>query len=204
MHESLHSRRSCAKAQILRQSQTLDHAASTQVPGRTRARLLRMHWSMTDTQTGASTPESPTEVKARLLSDHRGLEEFLGQLESAIEGADAPQLCEQWTRFELSLRDHLDTEERYLFPLVAATHRREVEALRAEHQHIRCALSELGVAVDLHTVRKASVDELIAYLKQHALREERSLYQWIDHDPAAHHGLRAMFARRSPRSIASR
>ncbi|HEY3254975.1 MAG TPA: hemerythrin domain-containing protein [Polyangiaceae bacterium] len=145
----------------------------------------------------ASSPTRAVEVKARLLNDHRALEELLSRLTSAIEGAGPAELCEQWTRFEQNLRDHLDSEEYCLFPLVAAAHRQEVEDLRAEHQHIRSALTELGVAADLHTLRKASVDELIVYLQQHALREEHSLYQWVDHDVAAHHGLRAMFARRA-------
>ena len=152
-------------------------------------------------QTFASTPATITEVRARLLSDHRALEELLVQLTCAIEGANPPTLCEQWTRFEQNLRDHLDTEERFLFPLVAAAHRTDVEALRAEHQHIRRALSELGVKVDLHTLRKAEVDELIVYLQQHALREDGSLYHWLDDSAAAHRSLQGMLARRSRQGI---
>jgi len=153
---------------------------------------------MASIQTSALTPATTTEVKGRLLNDHSALEKLLGQLTSVLEDTDnAADLCELWTRLEHNLRDHLDTEERCLFALVATAHRAEVEALRAEHQHIRCALSELGIAVDLHTLRKASVDELIGYLRQHALREEHSLYEWIDRDPAAHRRLRAMFERRA-------
>jgi len=133
-----------------------------------------------------------------MLSDHRALEKLLARLESSLEGASGPELCEQWTRLELNLRDHLDTEERCLFPLVAVDHPKDIAELRAEHQHIRCALSELGVAVDLHTLRKASVDEFIAYLQRHAQREEHTLYQWLNHDLAAHRSLRAMFERRAP------
>jgi len=153
--------------------------------------------------TGKKPPIHATtaEVKGRLLNDHSALEELLGKLTSALEGSDnAAELCCLWTLFEQYLRDHLDTEERYLFPLVAATHRSEVEALRTEHQHIRSALSELGIAVDLHALRKASIDELIGYLHQHATREEHSLYNWTDHDPAARRGLRALFERRASHS----
>jgi len=157
---------------------------------------------MPDPQSSAPAPATTTEIKARLLSDHRTLEQLLGQLSGAIDGANPPTLCEQWTRFEQSVRDHLDTEERFLFPLVASAHRSDIEVLRAEHQHIRCALSELGVAVDLHTLRKASVDELIVYLQQHALREDQSLYQWLEASVAAERGLRAMFERRARRGIA--
>ena len=158
---------------------------------------------MADPQSWAPAPATTTELKARLLSDHRALEQLLAQLGCAIDGANPPTLCEQWTHFEQSLRDHLDTEERFLFPLVASAHRSDVEGLRAEHQHIRRALSELGVAADLHTLRKASVDELIVYLQQHALREERSLYHWLEDSAAAQRGLRAMFDRRAGRGIAT-
>lgn len=149
---------------------------------------------MVELQTAPSARK--TELKARLLSDHRALAELLTQLTSAIEGANSPTLCEQWAQFERELRDHLDAEERFLFPLAASAHRDDVEVLRAEHQHIRRALSELGFAVELHTLRKASVDELIAYLQQHALREDHSLYQWLDDSSSAERALRAMFDRR--------
>lgn len=152
--------------------------------------------NMSDSQASTSTSARTTEVKKRLLSDHRALEELLTQLTAAIEGANPPALCEQWTRFEQHLADHLDTEERWLFPLVASAHRDAIEELRAEHQHIRRALSELGLAVELHTLRKASVDELIVYLQRHALREDHSLYEWLDESVAAQRGLRAMFNRR--------
>jgi len=158
--------------------------------------------NMPDPQTSTSTSTRTTEIKARLLSDHRALEELLAQLTGAIEGANPPALCEQWSQFEQRLRDHLDTEERWLFPLVASAHRNEVEELRAEHQHIRRALSELGLAVELHTLRKASVDELIVYLQQHALREDHSLYEWLDESVAAQRGLRAMFNRRERKASA--
>ncbi len=152
---------------------------------------------MADHQPSTSTPTKTAEIKARLIGDHRALEQLLAQLTSAIEGADSSELCEQWTRFEQNLRDHLDTEERCLFPLVAHEHRSEVESLRSDHQHIRHALSELGVAVDLHTLRKAAIDELIVYLQEHARREDRTLYQWVEQYPTAERGLRHMFARRA-------
>ena len=156
---------------------------------------------MATPQSSASAPATLTELKARLLSDHRALEKLLVQLTCAVEGANAPTLCEQWTRFEQNLRDHLDTEERFLFPLVASAHRNDVEELRAEHQHIHRALSELGVSVDLHTLRKAEVDELIVYLQQHALREDRTLYHWLDGSAAAQRSLHGMFERRARQGL---
>ena len=119
-------------------------------------------------------------AKARLLDQHRALEERLTQLTSAVEAGDAADIAEVWTQFERHLRDHIETEERCLFPLVASAHRDAIEELRREHQLIGCALAELGTLLDLHALRKASVDELLLYLLQHAAREEQSVYGWVD------------------------
>ena len=152
---------------------------------------------MSDPQAHVPNPVTTNQVKRRLLNEHVALEQLLALLTRALEGDDSANLCEVWTRFERNLQDHLDAEEQCLFPLVLSAHRCEVEQLRDEHQHIRGALSELGIAVDLHALRKASVDELIDYLQRHAVREEHSLYDWIDDDMAARRGLPAMLERRA-------
>ena len=150
---------------------------------------------MADMQTHIPHPGKARGVKSRLLHEHRAFDQLLTQLTSALEGGDPVDIGEVWTQFERRLRDHVDTEERYLFPLVASTHRTEIDGLRLEHQRIRCALGELGNLVDLHALRKASVDELLLYLLQHAAREERTLYQWVEDDTTPQRGLHAMFAR---------
>jgi hemerythrin-like domain-containing protein len=150
----------------------------------------------------AAPPQNGTEPvlapKQLLLADHAALEEMLSKLANTLESnAPAPDLCESWTRFESNLRDHLDTEEQLIFPTLVRTQPAEAEALRNDHQQIRRALADFGVAVDLHTLRKASVDELIGFLRQHAGREERSAYRCVDSEPAARRGLRAMLERRA-------
>jgi len=140
------------------------------------------------------------DLKQRLLADHADLERQLQVLARAVEANDAAcDLRECWTRVESSLRDHLDTEERTIFPVVAAAHREEIEALRAEHQAIRKSLTELGLAVELHTLRKAAVDKLFLFLSEHAARENHSLYDWLEDtsDSGPRRGLLAMFDRRN-------
>jgi hemerythrin-like domain-containing protein len=141
-----------------------------------------------------------SDLKQRLLTDHAELEQQLRALARSVEANDAAcDLCQCWTCFESALRDHLDTEERAIFPVVASAHRKEVEALRAEHQLIRKALAELGLAVELHTLRKAAVDELIVFLNQHAARENHTLYDWLvqSSGPSPQRRLLAMFDRRN-------
>ena len=134
-------------------------------------------------QSGGPAPD----LKAQLVADHAALEGILSKLANTLESnAPTPQLCDEWTRFEWSLRDHLDTEERLIFPILANADRGEVEALRKDHQHIRKALAELGVAVELHVLRKASVDELICFLHEHSQREERWAYRCVENHAASH------------------
>ena len=139
------------------------------------------------------------DLKQRLSADHAELAQQLQALARSVAANDpACDLSQCWADFEASLRDHLDTEERVIFPVVASAHRAEVEELRSEHQLIRRTLTELGLAVELHTLRKAAVDELIAFLNQHAARESDSLYEWLEQSSPSgtQRGLRAMFERR--------
>jgi hemerythrin-like domain-containing protein len=139
------------------------------------------------------------DLKRRLTDDHSELARQLQALARSVDANDPTcDLNQCLARFEGSLRDHLDTEERCIFPEVASAHRAEVEELRAEHRHIRNALTELGLAVELHTLRKASVDQLIAFLDRHAARENDSLYDWLEQasSPGPRRGLLAMFERR--------
>jgi len=135
---------------------------------------------MADTQAHGTQSARTLRTKTRLLRDHLALKQLLTQLTDALEGGDSAAIGEVWTQFERCLRDHIETEERCLFPLHAATRGTEgteIESLKFEHQHILRTLDELGNLVDLHALRKASVDELSRYLLKHAAGEECSLYR---------------------------
>ena len=47
----------------------------------------------------------------------------------------------------------MEAEERYLLPALLRRDERAGRAILAEHKHFRDRLTELGVEVDLHTVR---------------------------------------------------
>lgn len=138
------------------------------------------------------------QLRQRLLDDHVELAKQLRRLADSVDANDScSDLGQIWAGLESHLLDHLDAEERYLFPMAAREHRAEIEALRAEHQHIRRAVAELGVCVDLHTLRKAAIVDLIEFLQRHAEREDRSLYEWCERQSGGHGvtGLFAMFER---------
>jgi len=70
----------------------------------------------------------------------------------------------------------MDAEELYLLPLLEASHPAEVERTRTEHARIRDLVAELGIAIELHTVRKPAVMALIDLLQRHSAYEDAALY----------------------------
>jgi hemerythrin-like domain-containing protein len=112
-------------------------------------------------------------IREELLEDHARLERQLDALANAAEGASRDELVRVYNAFEQDLRGHMEVEEESLFPLVSDALR---AGLRAEHDGIRAQLDELGLAVELHAVRKPQIDTLIARLKAHAAEENEALY----------------------------
>jgi len=126
-----------------------------------------------------------SKIQQILSEDHAELERQLKTLADAVHANDSSaDLRRVWGRFESNLLEHLKLEERQAFPPVAASHRVEIEALRAEHREIRRRVAELGICVELHALREGAVLELIELLRAHAERETRSLYTWLD-EPSA-------------------
>jgi hypothetical protein len=116
------------------------------------------------------------QVAAKLSQDHEQLDALLAQLAQEAEACDRDALLATWAVLEGRLIRHMEAEERYLLPLVEAQSPAEVALTRAEHARIRDLLCELGVAVELHTVRETDVRKLIELLQAHARREEAALY----------------------------
>ena len=122
------------------------------------------------------------EFRHELMHQHATLEESLQELVRAASQADPRPLQLAWSAFESGLLRHLDLEEKSLFPLVEGAHSGEVHALRAEHDCIRAVVAELGLCCDLHTARKETVERLVKMLREHAQREDATLYRWVDEE----------------------
>lgn len=52
------------------------------------------------------------------------------------------------------------------------------QRLTGEHAQIRSALSEMGVAIELHALREEAVTALLGLLRAHGRREDETLYRW--------------------------
>ena len=113
-------------------------------------------------------------VQTRLAQDHRDIE---AALESLVQrsATSSPALRVTFSGLETRLMGHMATEEHYLLPLVEVSHPDYAERIRIEHARIRQLVSELGLAIELHTVRAAQIAELIQVLRQHAEYEDRTV-----------------------------
>jgi hemerythrin-like domain-containing protein len=115
-------------------------------------------------------------VADRLTKDHQDLEALLRCLAEDADAPDCGTLEATWSAFEASMTRHLEAEERYLLPLLEASHPAVVERTRFDHARIRNLITALGIAVELHTARKPAILELIALLREHAKHEDEAIY----------------------------
>lgn len=116
-------------------------------------------------------------VAARLSKDHQELAALLRCLAQDARAPVSGALQATWSLFETQLIRHMNAEEQYLLPLLEGSDADEVARIRAEHLRIRDLLTELGVAVELHTVREPDIAQLIELLEAHAKHENGALYR---------------------------
>lgn len=119
-------------------------------------------------------------LRALLARDHRRVQALLDGLLDDFEEDDRADLRDSWKRFEEGLSAHLAAEESYLLPQFARVEPEEAARLAADHDAFRARLAELGVGVDLHSVRLATVRELADALEAHARREDELFYRWAE------------------------
>jgi len=119
-------------------------------------------------------------IRQTLVDEHASLDRALVNLALAAESSDSSELRRAWSELESDLASHLDVEERDLFPLAWPLHPEGITALRRDHERIRKLIAALGIEVDLHTLRKSSVDALVEMLRQHAEHEDKTVYRWAE------------------------
>src|SRR5512137_454664 len=117
-------------------------------------------------------------VRDFLVRDHARV---LGLLDLVLDESTevgGPTARDRWHRFEAALLGHMAVEERLLIRPFGREHRREAEALRAEHAALRERLSAPGQD---GAPGGSFVRGFAAALWDHAEREDRLLYLWADH-----------------------
>jgi hypothetical protein len=116
-------------------------------------------------------------IRAQLAADHRVLDDLFCRLLHDASVVPHHDLHAAWCELEHRLLSHMDVEEQFLLPLVAASHRHAVEHAQAEHAHIRGLIGALGIAIELGTAEAPAIRELAQVLHAHAEREDRLLYR---------------------------
>jgi iron-sulfur cluster repair protein YtfE (RIC family) len=119
----------------------------------------------------------------RLADDHRRLQQIFDDLCARARGGDWHDLDQVWDGFAADLEDHFTFEETMVFPAFAqrgAHCRRVVSVLVREHAEIRRLLEELGLQIQLHEIRAATVEALVDRLRAHAELEDLEVYPWAD------------------------
>ncbi len=119
-------------------------------------------------------------IRDRFRADHRRLEKLVLRLLAAFEANDREDMERLWSELDSGLLAHLGAEEAHLIPGLARVCALDAKQLLDEHRQIRVRLTELGVALELHTIRLESARAFIDLLRAHALQEDRLLYRWGD------------------------
>lgn len=121
-------------------------------------------------------------LRGELIRDHARLDHLFGELRAAFDADAREDAARLWAELDRGLTAHLDFEERHVLPAFRAVDPSEVEGLLREHDLIRHRLTELGIGVDLHSVRAEIVADFVALLRAHAHREDELLYRWAERE----------------------
>jgi hemerythrin-like domain-containing protein len=130
-------------------------------------------------QIATETPRSAGLLRG-MHDDHVAMAGTLRELAEQAHQGDAAAMRTTFDALERAVSDHLDCEDARLLPRFADVDPEEAAGLREEHMRIRRRLMDLGIALELHTLRAGMIDDFIDLLYRHAVREERALYAWTE------------------------
>ena len=114
--------------------------------------------------------------------DHRNCDSQWADVEAAIERGDVAAIARTWRRFEANLRQHLEMEEKVLFPAfeqrTGMTGGGPTFVMRSEHEQMRGLLGQMAEAASSgdHAELLDQGDTLLMLIQQHNQKEEGMLY----------------------------
>jgi hemerythrin superfamily protein len=115
-----------------------------------------------------------------LREHHEKLDRVFDHLVERTRAGDAAAADETWTEFERELLAHMEAEEKFILPLLDQSAPADAAHVRNEHEHIRAMLHEMGISLELHTLPAEKVHSFVQFLREHATKEEASLYPFAD------------------------
>lgn len=111
---------------------------------------------------------------------HREIEEACLSLIAAGLADEPGEMAKRWMIIERQLFDHMSAEEHLVLPAYHHAEPENAQRLREQHARLREQALEIGVAIQLHTVRLAQLRAFVAALREHASCEEASMYRWAE------------------------
>jgi polyisoprenoid-binding protein YceI len=117
-------------------------------------------------------------IAETLADGHAHLQRSFADIVELSLDLDTDELRQPWKKFELDLIRHFDLEEEHVLRPFAASEPGPAAEILAEHQHVRAALTQLGIDLDLHSLRPEQVQTFVDRLRAHVAREESLLYPW--------------------------
>lgn len=108
----------------------------------------------------------------KLHEAHDEIEAMTRGVIASIRDDDRDVMHDDFAVLERRLLDHMSWEEMYLLPAYEKDYPESATKIRAQHADFRRRLGEIGLAIDLHSVRAEHFEELAARLGAHAEAEE--------------------------------
>jgi hemerythrin-like domain-containing protein len=120
------------------------------------------------------------DLQGALSADHRRLDALFEELLNRVHVDDREAIQTAWNEFEVGLLAHMEVEEHCMIPLLERETPTEAVEILAEHAQIRKMLAEIGVGLQIHIVREETVERFVAFLRNHAAREDAMFYRWAE------------------------
>jgi len=122
-----------------------------------------------------------------LGAHHLEIEAECLEIMSACFTDDPRDLTLRWGKVECELLEHMAAEEHMVFPDYQRADPENAQDLRDEHAVLREHALELGIAIQLHTIRREQLQLFVDQLRAHARHEEATLYRWAQGNLDASH-----------------
>ena len=113
-----------------------------------------------------------------LAEHHHEIEAAYRALLAATYTDDPRELVTEFRSFEREILEHIKAEEDVILPAYEQHAPMDARALRGDHEKIRQQLTRICIDCELHAIRAATLEDLIADLRAHAAREDAQMYPW--------------------------
>lgn len=124
----------------------------------------------------------PPRSAEQLRQDHAQLEQRFEDLIKRSTLGDWRDCDAVWSAFSAQIEDHMRYEEQELIPAYADSSPEAgavTQKLCEEHTSIRHLLDAIGLDIQLHAIRAASIRRMVSMLREHAEQENLTLYPWL-------------------------